>query len=57
MLTKAEKKEQVSLGLDKIKQSQNLVFADFTSVDTQSIEKLKREMKKTGATFQVFKNK
>lgn len=65
MLTKEQKKKQVELGQDLLKKSKTLVFADFTGVDTDSIRKLKLEVKKAtsagsgqaGATFKVIKKR
>ncbi|TSC95622.1 MAG: 50S ribosomal protein L10 [Parcubacteria group bacterium Athens0714_26] len=56
-LTKTQKKEQVSFGLDKIKSNQNLVFADFNKVSVENIKKLRRELKKQGADFKVLKKR
>ncbi len=41
MLTKAEKKEAVALGEDIIGKSKNVLFADFTSVPTAEVRKLR----------------
>ena len=57
MLTKAQKKEQINTGIELIKKSRNLLFADFTGVPTQAILRLKRELKKAGAPFQVLKKR
>ena len=56
-LTKEQKKKQVELGVDLIKKSKSLVFADFTGVDTASIRKMKTEIKKAGASFKVIKKR
>lgn len=57
MLTKDQKKKQVELGSGLIKKSQSLIFADFSGVDTGSINKLKGALKKTGASFRVMKKR
>lgn len=57
MLTKAEKKEQIELGVDLTKKSKALVFADFTGVSIEEIKKLKSELRKAGAQFKVIKKR
>lgn len=57
MLTKSQKTEQVKEGKELIKASQNLVFADFTSVGVEEIKKLKKELRTAGATFKVYKKR
>ena len=57
MLTKEQKKKHVELGQDLIKKSKTLVFADFTGVDTGSIQRIKTEVRKAGATFKVIKKR
>lgn len=57
MLTKEQKKQQVALGAEDIKKSQNLVFLDFTGVSIEELKKLKTELKKAGAKFKVFKKR
>jgi large subunit ribosomal protein L10 len=57
MLNKEQKKKQVTLAGDLIKNSKTLIFADFTGVDTASIRKLKLDIKKTGAAFKVIKKR
>lgn len=56
-LTKTQKKEQVEFGLNKIKKSENLVFADFNKVSVEQIKKLRRELRKQGADFRVIKKR
>lgn len=55
MLTKLQKKEHVALSAKSIKESKNLVFADFTGVPTKDVNQLKAELRKVGATFKVVK--
>ena len=57
MLTKAQKKQHVELGENLLKKSKTLVFADFTGVDTDSVRKIKVEVRKSGATFKVIKKR
>lgn len=57
MLTKAQKKEHVSASGKLIAGSKALVFADFAGAPTKEINKLKIELKKSGATYKVFKKR
>ena len=57
MLTKAEKKDQIDLGAKKIKESQSLIFADFTGVPTSDVNRLKSDLRKAGSAFKVFKKR
>jgi large subunit ribosomal protein L10 len=57
MLTKAQKKQHVELGESLLKKSKTLVFADFTGVDTDSVRRIKVEVRKAGATFKVIKKR
>jgi large subunit ribosomal protein L10 len=57
MLTKQQKTEQVKKGTELLKKSQNLVFADFTGVNIESLKQLKKELKKVGADFRVIKKR
>ncbi len=57
MLTKAEKKDQIDLGAKKIKESESLIFADFTGVPTKDVNQLKSDLRKAGAAFKVFKKR
>lgn len=56
-LNKAQKQEQIELGLEKVKGSENLVFVDFNKVSVENIKKLRRELKKLGADFKVIKKR
>lgn len=55
MLTKDQKKKAIKEAADNIKQSQNLMFADFGGAGVEDIKKLKKELKKAGAKFKVTK--
>jgi large subunit ribosomal protein L10 len=57
MLTKSQKKEQVESGVKELKNSQSLVFADFTGVATSDVRNLKMSLKESGAKFKVFKKR
>lgn len=57
MLTKEQKKKQVAIGTEFLNKSKALVFADFTNVDTASINKLKAALKNLGANFKVIKKR
>lgn len=57
MLTKAQKKEHVAAGGKLITGSKALVFADFTGAPTKEVNRLKGELKKSGATMKVFKKR
>ena len=57
MLTKEEKKQAVALGEDIISKSKNVLFADFTSVPTAEVRKLRILMRETGGSFTVIKKR
>src|SRR3989344_3660391 len=57
MLNKAQKRQQIDLGLAKIKKSRCLVFLDFSGVTMEEVKKLKTGLRKAGATFQVIKKR
>ena len=57
MLNKVQKRQQIDLGLAKIKKSRCLVFLDFSGVTVEELKKLKTELRKAGATFQVIKKR
>lgn len=56
-MTKSQKKEHVASGAKKIQASKNLIFADFSGVSTADVNKLKAELRKQGASFQVIKKR
>ena len=57
MLTKEEKKQAVALGEEIIGKSKNVLFADFTSVPTAEVRKLRILMRETGGSFTVIKKR
>ncbi len=57
MLTKEEKKQAIALGEEIIGKSKNILFADFTSVPTAEVRKLRMLMRETGGTFTVIKKR
>ncbi len=57
MLTKKQKQEHVAASAKLVSGSKALIFADFTAAPTKEINKLKNELKKSGATFKVFKKR
>ncbi len=57
MLTKQQKKEEVSADRTLIAGSANLIFADFTGVPTLAIHKLKTALKASGAKYRVIRKR
>lgn len=57
MLTKPQKTAQIERIKKLVATSQNLVFADFTGISTKLINKLKKDLKASGATYTVFKKR
>lgn len=57
MLTKQEKQAQVKAGVDEIKKSHGLFFADFTGIPTVEIRKLRIALREAGDKFQVLKKR
>ena len=57
MLTKEQKKKHVELGAELAKNSQALIFADFSGTKTEEIKRLKKELRKLDAQFKVFKKR
>jgi large subunit ribosomal protein L10 len=57
MKTKRQKTEELNLGTDLLDKNQSFIFADFNKVNVDSIEKLKTELKKSGAIFKVMKKR
>jgi len=55
MLTKDQKKKIIHDTVKLLRESKNLVFVDFSGIDTTSINKLKQELKKAAATYKVTK--
>lgn len=56
-LTKAQKVQQIDLGLEKLKISANVVFADFNKVRVEDVKKLRRELRSAGAELRVIKKR
>lgn len=57
MLTKSQKKDQVDIGKKFIAENRNIVFADFSGVSIELTKKLKKELKKSKASFKVIKKR
>jgi len=57
MLTREEKGREIAEGVKAIKNAKNLIFADFTTVPTKDIRRLKIELKKAGAAYRVMKKR
>ena len=57
MKTKIQKKEELAYAKELLEKSQALIFADFTKVSAEDIRKLRRELKKYGASFLVIKKR
>jgi len=57
MKTKVQKSEEMARAKKLLEKSQTLVFTDFTKVPAEDIRKLRRELKKSGASFLVIKKR
>jgi large subunit ribosomal protein L10 len=57
MLTKKEKQEIVKQGAETVKDSQAMVFLDFTGVPTGKLNAFRSEMRKLGGHFDVIKKR
>lgn len=57
MLTKQEKQAQVKEGMEAIKKSHGLFFADFTGIPTAEIRRLRIALREAGDKFQVLKKR
>ena len=55
MQTKQQKEALVQEVVDKIKNSKSLVFAKYQGVTVKDITTLRRELRKSGAGWQVLK--
>jgi large subunit ribosomal protein L10 len=55
MLTKTQKRELVKELVDKIKRQKSLVFTDISGLNVGEMQKLRRELKKTGIDYKVTK--
>jgi len=57
MLTKTQKKEQITSAAENLKTSSSLIFADFTGVGVEEIRKLKNDLRQAGANFSIVKKR
>ena len=57
MLTKQQKTQQIERGVEAIKKSQGLFFADFTGISTVELRNLRLMLKEVGGKFQVIKKR
>lgn len=57
MKTKAQKIQAVEEGMDAIKKSETLIFADFSGVSVEELKRLRRALRETGAKFSVMKKR
>lgn len=55
MLTKEQKKQLVRDLSEKIKAAKSVVFTDFRGLKVKDLSNLKRELRKSGASFKVMK--
>lgn len=56
-LTKEQKKDQVRLASDSIKESQNVIFVDFSGISDEASKQLKNELLEKGAKVKVLKKR
>lgn len=56
-LTKEQKKSQVKLASDSIKESQNVIFVDFSGISDEAAKQLKNELLEKGAKMKVLKKR
>ncbi|PIT93396.1 MAG: 50S ribosomal protein L10 [Candidatus Harrisonbacteria bacterium CG10_big_fil_rev_8_21_14_0_10_38_8] len=57
MLTKEQKKQQVALGGQLIKDSQTLIFIDFTGASVEEVKEFKATLRDLGGKFKVIKKR
>lgn len=57
MLTKQQKIKQVEEGQNFIKESQVVVFTDFSGASVEDVKKLRKALREVGAKFRVIKKK
>jgi large subunit ribosomal protein L10 len=57
MKTKVQKKEELARAKQLLEKSKALIFADFTKVPAEDIRRLRRELKKSDASFLVIKKR
>jgi len=55
MLTKTQKRELIKELVDKIKRQKSLVFTDISGLNVGEMQKLRRELKRTGIDYKVAK--
>lgn len=55
--TKAQKSDILTKGRKELKNSTNLIFADFSGTTSQDLRALRLTLKETGAKFQVIKKR
>lgn len=57
MLNRSEKKEIISQGVIDVKESQSLVFLDFTGVQTGKLNAFRGQIRQVGGHFDVIKKR
>jgi len=57
MKTKAQKKEEIKKAKELFAKSKILVYLGFTKIAAENLRKLRRELKRVGATFLVIKKR
>lgn len=57
MKTKEQKKAQIEGGIENLKDSKALVFADFTGTKTNNLNAFRKSLHAAGAKFEVFKKR
>lgn len=55
--TKAQKTNVITKGMEELKNSANLIFADFGGITAQNLRDLRLLLKNAGAKFQVIKKR
>lgn len=57
MKSKSQKQEELKKGKELLDRSQVLIFTDFTKVKAEDLRRMRRELKKIGASFFVIKKR
>ncbi|HEY4523493.1 MAG TPA: 50S ribosomal protein L10 [Candidatus Paceibacterota bacterium] len=57
MKTKTQKIQAVEEGMEAIKKSETLIFADFSGVSVEELKRLRRALREIGAKFSVMKKR
>ena len=57
MKTKAQKAKEIKQGKELLEKSGSLVFADFTGIGIEKINKLKSDLRKSSSVFKVIKKR